>query len=128
MKQFFSSPCWTEDRCVGNHGYTVLSLKGKTKLAHRIAYEILIGEIPKGLQLDHLCRNKRCYNPAHLEVVSNRENVVRGTAGDIQKSRTHCPQGHEYKGYNLILYHNRRYCRTCTNERTKKYRRNRRAK
>lgn len=89
-----------------------------TLRAHRIAYEFMVGPIPEGLQLDHLCRNHGCVNPAHLEPVTNRENRLRGTA-----LITHCPQGHPYSTENT--YRNpagHRYCITCRRETYRRYR------
>ena len=81
--------------------------------AHRFAYELLIGPIPDGLQIDHLCRVPLCVNVAHLEPVTNRVNTVRGKAGLRQRTKTHCPRGHAYDAANTRLYKGGRYCRAC---------------
>ncbi len=72
--------------------------KGIQKLAHVYAYELMVGPIQDGLELDHLCRNRLCVNPEHLEPVTHRENVVRGTSPLAQYAqRAHCDQGHEWE-------------------------------
>ena len=79
-------------------------------LAHRVAYELQVGPIPVGLQLDHLCRVRSCVNPAHLEPVTSAENTRRG----LRAMKTHCPQGHPYAGENLLIRPTgQRRCRTC---------------
>jgi hypothetical protein len=84
-------------------------------LAHRVSYELHVGTIPQGLQLDHLCRVRRCVNPEHLEPVTNRENSLRGLKGRMV---THCPQGHEYTDANTYWAKvGTRSCRTCNRER-----------
>jgi hypothetical protein len=85
------------------------------QLAHRVSYELLVGPIPQGLQLDHLCRNRRCINPAHLEPVTSRENTMRGeTVAAANASRDHCPSGHPYSDSNTIaLGKGGRKCREC---------------
>ena len=87
-------------------------------MAHRVAYEALIGPIPKGLCLDHLCRVRYCVNPAHLEPVTVRENVLRGISPPAVNARKRlCKNGHALSGRNLYL--KTRYgwpgreCRTC---------------
>ena len=97
------------------YGYGQFWVDGRMVKAHRWAYEYFIGPIPPGLQLDHLCRNRNCVNPAHLEPVTCKENLLRGdTLAASQLARTHCPQGHEYAGANLYVQSNgRRQCRTC---------------
>ncbi len=85
---------WTAHRA---RGYGRFWLDGRLVPAHRWAYEQEVGPIPKGLQLDHLCRNRACVNLGHLEPVTNRENVLRGNGLTAQQARrTHCPQGHSY--------------------------------
>lgn len=89
------------------------------KYAHRLVYSAIVGQIPPGLSLDHLCRNTRCVNPDHLDPVTHKENVRRGNVGKIESSRTHCPSGHEYTEENT--YRNRlngsRSCRACVKSR-----------
>jgi hypothetical protein len=82
--------CWVIDG-VGSHGYGSVQIsRGYGILAHRLAYEYFIAEIPPGLELDHLCRNKPCCNPWHLEPVTHRENMRR----HIAATRPTCPRGH----------------------------------
>lgn len=104
--------CW-EWQGARSHGYGEITLNGKKCKAHRVAYELMVGPIPEGLVLDHLCRNHPCVNPSHLEAVTHLENVRRGDSGKKDRIKTHCPQGHRYWGKNLIRYQGRRYCRVC---------------
>ncbi len=98
-------------------GYGQISVGGRhgsMKGAHRIAYELLKGPIPKGLELDHLCRVTFCINPAHLEPVTHQVNAQRGEAGKYEKVRTHCPQGHPYNQENTQLHRGwHRLCKAC---------------
>lgn len=89
--------------------------KEKNTKAHRAAYELLIAPIPNDKVIDHLCRNPSCVNPDHLEVVTQRENILRGIGPSaIHARKTHCPRGHPYSGDNLYISPNRqRRCRTC---------------
>lgn len=91
--------CWNWTGYL-NLGYGVF----KSKRAHRVAYEHLVGPIPEGLVIDHLCRNRACVNPEHMEPVTNKENVLRGIGPSAQAARlTHCVNGHELKPENLNI-------------------------
>ena len=96
-------------------GYGLFTVNGRMVMAHRWAYEYFKGPIPDGLQLDHLCRNRNCVNPAHLEPVTQRENLLRGESlTTFNLAKTHCPQGHAYAGANLyVTPKGSRQCRTC---------------
>ena len=96
-------------------GYASLTLGKKTWRGGRLAYTHHVGEIPEGLTIDHLCREPLCVNPDHLEVVTMRENLLRGdTVTARNAAKTHCPQGHEYNERNTRIETNRsRKCRTC---------------
>lgn len=87
----FYAQCWVKPT-TSKLGY---ASGGSAGYAHRVAYEALVGPIPGGLVLDHLCRNPGCYNPTHLEPVTNAENIRRGYA-----VKTNCPHGHEYTAAN----------------------------
>lgn len=103
----------------GPDGYGQIRVDGRTILAHRFARQVLVGPTPEGLDLDHLCRFRRCVNPAHLEPVTRAENARRGAAhgtyGRAGRARTHCPHGHPYEGENLYVNPTtgKRKCRTC---------------
>jgi HNH endonuclease len=103
--------CWPYLGALTTKGYGQFYFDGRRHQAHRVAYERANGAIPDGLQLDHLCRNRRCCNPSHLEPVTPLENVRRSPVHN--GARTHCPQGHPYTGDNVRQYRGGRYCRTC---------------
>jgi hypothetical protein len=114
--------CWPWSGGVNSQGYGVFHpVHGVSVLAHRHAYELLVGVIAEGLNIDHLCRERTCVNPSHLEPVTQRENLLRGltvTASNARKSE--CPQGHPYtpeNTYRSPSKPNGRRCRACARER-----------
>lgn len=118
------SGCWIWTRYCAQHGYAqIVDLQGKKLYVHRLFYEHYKGPIPAGLTLDHLCRVRCCVNPDHLEPVTLAENVRRGEGVAAQHRRkTHCINGHELHGTNLVHVKSRprtRVCRICTKARLK---------
>lgn len=109
--------CWLWDR-PKTHGYGQVWWDGTNRRAHRVIYELLVGPIPVGLQIDHLCRTPACVNPAHLEPVTARENTLRSlspTAVNARKS--HCQNGHPFDEANtLVRREGFRVCRICHGE------------
>lgn len=82
--------------------------------AHLFAWRTYVGPVPDGLELDHLCRVRNCVNPAHLEPVTTRENLLRGEGFSAKNAqKTHCPQGHEYTPENTYRWRGQRKCREC---------------
>ena len=117
--------CWEWTAGKYPEGYGSFWLNGRTRQAHRVLYELMIGSIPVGLHLDHLCRNRSCVRPAHLEPVTPRENLRRGPRafGRFHLEKSHCPQGHPYDGPNLrITADGWRSCRACKKEYDRKRR------
>ena len=112
--------CWTWTASLHPGGYGRFALRhGKVVYAHRMAYELEIETIPSGLDIDHLCRNRRCVNPAHLEIVTRRENTLRGVGPSASNARkTACPKGHPLIGENVYTApgKRRRQCATCRAE------------
>lgn len=119
--------CWEfTGALVNGYGSVQLGRGLGTDKAHRIVYRDLVGPIPDGLTLDHLCLNPRCVNPAHLEPVTRAENARRqgragrSNGGKAQKLKTHCPQGHPYAGENLSVRSGSRCCRACDRARRRR--------
>lgn len=105
---------------------------GKGWPVHRLVYTRLVGPVQEPLQLDHLCRNRACCNPEHLEPVTPRVNTLRGESLQAQNAvKTHCPKGHPYEGDNLLVRVNKthrnghRCCRACGRLRRQRQRRER---
>ena len=113
--------CWLFAGHLWN-GYGQLFADGLSYRAHRVMYENMVGEIPEGLVIDHLCRTPSCINPTHLEPVTRGENVRRGDAGKHMLAKTHCPAGHEYSPENTyIAPDGRRRCNPCIRVSRRKY-------
>ena len=110
--------CWNWIGEITDKGYGRLQNGYKRVKAHRYFYELFVGKIPVGLEIDHLCRNKKCVNPKHLELVTHRENIIRAWA-ERKKNTPNCPNGHPYSGKNLYIYFDKkknlrwRACKEC---------------
>lgn len=123
--QPMSNGCAEWTGAINSSGYSSFGVrengKVKTYLAHRISYQLYVGEIPDGLVLDHLCRNRKCVNPKHLRVTTNRENLLCGNSfSGLNFRKTHCKHGHKFTKENTIIAKREgnglgRRCRACRN-------------
>ena len=114
-KHWSEYPCMIWDRSLAK-GYGRYKSHGKKLVVHRLAYEIVIGPIPEGLQLDHLCRVRACFCPSHLEPVTGKENINRSPLtgpGSLHGRKTHCQRGHPYSPENTQKNNGARVCREC---------------
>lgn len=112
------SGCWLWTACSTNR-YGQFTNSRRRIGAHVWAWESVYGAVPDGLELDHLCRNRLCVRPDHLEAVTHRENLRRGLNGVLT---THCPQGHEYTSTNTyVTPRGHRVCRTCNRQAGRAY-------
>ena len=112
------SPCWVWKGGTNGTGYGQFRLNGQRVLTHRISYMIRNGVIAKGLEIDHLCRIKLCYNPDHLEAVTHKVNVMRGELHKVNGDKTHCRYGHRYDISNTKYQKRKaggfaRHCKQC---------------
>ena len=118
--------CWLWRGAKNGWGYGYFNQgKGKTIPAHRFAYKLYVGEIRRGLTIDHLCRTRLCVNPAHLEPVTTIENVMRGNSPHAKNARkTRCKRGHQFNAENthIVSTTGERACRRCNQLREQKYR------
>lgn len=114
--------CWNWTGSLRN-GYGLFRFNGKIQSAHRVSFELIKGKIPKGLELDHLCRNPSCVNSDHLEPVTGKENNARSDSLPAKNARkTHCKYGHEFTPENTYIMNcGGRRCIICKNQYNKQY-------
>lgn len=120
---------WTGCRTPKGYGQIRLTKTGPTRpkiiAAHRLSYNVHVGEIPAGLEIDHICRNRLCVNPAHLRTVTRRDNVINSDGPSAQNLRkTSCRKGH---AFDRVDKRGHRICMTCNRETRRAYKRRRRA-
>lgn len=107
-----ATPCWVSTYGTDGKGYAVMHFNGRNRRVHLVAYELLVGPVPAGLQVDHLCRVRACCNPAHLEAVTGHENFLRGmSVGAIAIRLNECRFGHSLA--DAAPNGDKRRCRTC---------------
>jgi len=120
-RRVFQGECWIYTGST-SRGYGMLSIADRLRPVHRVSYEIFVGPIPDGLQLDHLCRQRACFNPAHLEPVTQAENIARGQSWSAVSVRTGvCIRGHALTDDNVYLRRDGgRQCRECRRSRDRR--------
>jgi hypothetical protein len=122
--------CWGWTAAKNQYGYGTIAWNGKKQHAMRAAYELLVGPIPDGMELDHLCHtfdwscdgglgclHRECVNPDHLEPVTKRENALRMRRNNASARKTHCKRGHPFSEENTVISGGTRYCLTCRRRR-----------
>lgn len=118
----YFTPCRVWIGTLNARGYGLVGHENRQVLVHRLVYEMLVGPIPDGYEIDHLCRQPDCHLPSHLEAVTHAENMRRGEGGlrrqQLMAAETHCKHGHEWTQANTYIRSNgNRRCRACANRR-----------
>lgn len=111
-------------------GYGRIQVAGKSEFTHRVSYALFVGELKDNMHIDHLCRNRICFRPDHLEQVTPGVNAMRGLAGKVrgaqQRAKTHCPRNHPYDKENTIWdKRGYRLCMICHKVQQSEYRKRR---
>lgn len=109
--------CWQWTSVIERNGYGRVTVNYKAHLVHRYVYEQLVGKIPHGMQIDHICKHRSCVNPAHMEAVPPAENNARSSSPSALNARkTACVRGHRFTPENIYIppkTPNKRHCRAC---------------
>lgn len=122
-----STDCWLWTGRRVKDGYGAISIDGHARPVHRVAYELWVGPIPEGLEVDHQCDVRNCIRPDHLKPMTHRENGLRSNnLGGVNARKTHCVNGHEFTVENTYVSmgkwgHPRRHCRECQRIRQRRY-------
>ena len=121
-----NSGCWLWIGALNRDGYSNFSFRGESTLGHRASYILFRGKIPKTKEIDHLCRVRCCVNPAHLDLVTRGENIMRSplTLPNLRAAQTHCKHGHPFDEANTYFDERagKRSCRTCGRLNMRRYR------
>ncbi len=122
----FRNPCWIWKGSPDKLGYCRITFRGKRQMAHRFAYEFLIGPFPEGLEPDHLCRNRSCVNPDHIEPVTHAVNMARSlNPNNIAHETRICRRGHPQTAEtSYVSRRGETICRICRNARSRRFRAN----
>jgi hypothetical protein len=105
--------CWEWQGAKVSGDYGRYKFEGKWEVAHNVLFLVMHGAIDRSMERDHLCKNRSCINPFHVEQVTRVINRLRSEPGQWNAGKTHCPKGHEYDQENTRYYRGSRFCKTC---------------